>query len=109
MNCRVCNEDYKGAFVDDFQDGICFPCQVEASMKQWELDVDAELSTLNALLQTGYDFDGFCYDCWQCPEKIVQGLSQSKTPILFEVYESELSNKHKYYFGFYEPGQMKMF
>lgn len=109
MTCKVCNETYEGVFAEDFQDGICLPCQCEASMKQWDKDVEAELNIFNALLQTGYDLNSFCYDCWQCPEKIVIGLSQSKTPILFEVYKRELDNKREYYYNLTDHMQKNLF
>lgn len=95
--CRECKEVYDEKFVEDFAHGICLPCQVEASRVEWEKKTEAELVIINKALGEEYDFNSFCFDCWVCPEKLLPALSLSKTPILFDVYDSELSHKQEYY------------
>src|SRR5689334_21941166 len=95
--CKVCREVYEEKFVEDFEHGICLPCQVEASRVEWEKKADAELRLVNEALNEEYDFNSFCFDCWVCPEKLLPALSLSKTPILLDVYDSELSSKEEYY------------
>jgi len=95
--CKECKEIYEEKFVEDFEGGICLPCQVEVSMREWEKKAEAELELINKELNTRYDFNSFCYDCWLCPEKLLPALSLSKTPIMLDVYDSEVSNKQEYY------------
>lgn len=95
--CRECKEVYEAKFVEDFEKGVCLPCQVEASRQEWEKKTEAELAIINAVLNAEYDFNSFCFDCWVCPEKLLPALSLSKTPILIDVYDSELSSKQEYY------------
>lgn len=95
--CKSCKEVYEEKFVEDFEHGICLPCQVEASRLEWEKKTDAELNVINNTLNADYDFNSFCFDCWACPEKLLPALSLSKTPILLDVYDVELSSKQEYY------------
>jgi len=95
--CRKCKEIYDEKFVEDFENGICLPCQVEASRKAWEKKTERELSIINATLNAEYDFNSFCFDCWMCPEKLLPALSLSKTPIMMDIYDAELSMKEEYY------------
>jgi hypothetical protein len=95
--CTICKDEYAEPFIEDFENGICLPCQANIWNEQWNKDVEDELLKLNAKLGTSFDFDSFCYDCWVSPEKLVTGLSQSETPILYEVYLRELENKEEYY------------
>lgn len=95
--CTNCKEVFEEPFIADFQNGICLPCQVNESHEQWNNDVESELTRLNAKLSTTYDFDAFCYECWMTPVFLVGGLSESETPILYEVYLRELENYEEYY------------
>lgn len=95
--CGNCKEVFAEPFIEDFENGICLPCQAQIWHDEWEKDVESELLLFNAKLNTSYDFDSFCYDCWVSPEKLVRGLSESETPILYEVYLRELENKEEYY------------
>jgi hypothetical protein len=95
--CKVCKEVYEAKFVEDFENGICLPCQSQARHEEWEKKTDGELQVVNESLNAEYDFNSFCFDCWACPEKLLPALSLSKTPILLDVYDSELSNKQEYY------------
>jgi hypothetical protein len=107
--CKVCNEQYGPKFVADFVDGICLPCQVQASHEQWEKDIETELKEVNRLLSSNYDFNSFCHDCWVCPEKIVHVLTLSSTPNLLDVYEREICNKQEYYNTINEHAQRSLF
>lgn len=95
--CTNCNEVFDEPFIEDFQNGICLPCQVNQWNDEWNRDVEAELVRFNAKLGTTYNFDAFCYECWMTPGLLVPGLSQSETPILYEVYLRELENVEEYY------------
>lgn len=95
--CKVCKEVYEEKFVEDFENGICLPCQSQSCHEEWKKKTEAELMVISKTLNTEYDFNSFCFDCWACPEKLVPALSLSKTPILFDVYDSELSSKNEYY------------
>lgn len=94
--CRECKEVYEEKFVEDFENGICLPCQVEASRLEWEKKTEGELSIINEALNAEYDFNSFCFDCWVRPEKLLPALSLSKTPILLDVYDTEVSSKQEY-------------
>lgn len=94
--CTICKEAYSEPFIKDFQNDICLPCQSQIWHDEWERDVEKELLKLNAKLGTSYDFDSFCYDCWVTPGILVKGLSQSETPILYDVYLRELENQEEY-------------
>lgn len=95
--CKVCKEIYDEKFVEDFENGTCLPCQVEASRDEWERKTEAELEEVNKKLNEEYDFNSFCFDCWACPEKLLPALTLSKTPILIDVFDSEVSRKREYY------------
>lgn len=95
--CTNCRDVYNEPFVSDFENGICLPCQAQIWHCEWERDVEKELVRFNEKLGTEYDFDSFCFDCWKIPEKLVPGLSESETPILYDVYLRELENKEEYY------------
>jgi len=95
--CRKCKEVYESRFVEDFVEGVCLPCQVEASRREWEMAVDGELELINEALNADYDFNSFCFDCWASPGKLLPALSLSKTPIMLDVYDTELSMKQEYY------------
>lgn len=94
--CSNCKEVFKEPFIEDFQNGICLPCQAQQWSDEWDRDVESELATFNAKIGAAYDFDAFCYDCWKVPEKLVTGLSASETPILYHVYLRELENMEEY-------------
>lgn len=96
-HCTICHDTYTDPFIADFQNGICLPCQAQQWHDEWERDVEKELVKLNAKLGTSYDFDAFCYECWMTPGLLVAGLSESETPILYEVYLRELENVEEYY------------
>ena len=95
--CRECKEVYEAKFVEDFENGICLPCQVEASRQEWEKKTKGELALINQTLNAEYDFNSFCFDCWACPEILRPALSLSKTPILLDVYDTEIGSKQEYY------------
>lgn len=95
--CSHCHDEYTEPFIEDFQNGICLPCQVNIWHEQWEKDVESELKRFNEKMGTAYDFDSFCYECWMMPGLLVSGLSESQTPILYEVYLRELENVEEYY------------
>lgn len=97
IRCAICHEVYTEPFIADFQNEICLPCQVNQWNEQWERDVECELVRLNDKLGTAYTFDSFCYECWTLPGFLVTGLSQSDTPILYDVYLRELDNQEEYY------------
>lgn len=97
VTCNICKESYSEPFIEDFKNGICLPCQAQIWSDEWERDVENELLKLNEKLGTAYNFDGFCYECWVTPGALVVGLSQSETPILYDVYLRELENKEEYY------------
>lgn len=94
--CTICHESYTEPFISDFQNGICLPCHAQIWNEQWNRDVEEELLKFNAKLGTSYDFDSFCYECWMTPGFLVGGLSESETPILYEVYLRELENVEEY-------------
>lgn len=95
--CTICRESYSEPFIEDFENGICLPCQVNKWNEEWEKDVENELLILNAKLESDFDFNSFCYQCWMVPGFLVAGLSQSETPILYDVYLRELDNMEEYY------------
>lgn len=95
--CTICKEVYSEPFIEDFQNGICLPCQAQIWHDEWERDIEKELLKLNAKLGTHFNFDTFCNTCWVLPRVLVLGLSQSETPILYDVYLRELENKEEYY------------
>jgi hypothetical protein len=95
--CRECKEVYDKKFVEDFENGICLPCQSWARHEEWERKTGEELKVVSEILNDEYDFNSFCFDCWVCPEKLLPALSLSKTPILLDVYDSEVSSKQEYY------------
>ena len=97
VQCNHCKELYTEPFIEDFQNGICLPCQAQIWADEWEVDVEKELVIVNAKLGTTYDFNSFCFDCWEAPGKLVTALSESETPILYDVYLRELDNKDEYY------------
>lgn len=95
--CTICRESYSEPFIEDFQNGICLPCQSNIWNEQWNKDMESELVKFNEKLGTSYTFDAFCYECWMTPGLLVTGLSQSETPILYDVYLRELENVEEYY------------
>lgn len=97
IRCIQCHDEYAEPFIEDFQNGICLPCQAQQWHDEWERDVEKELAKLNAKLGAAYDFDAFCYECWIAPGLLVGALSESETPILYEVYLRELDNMEEYY------------
>jgi hypothetical protein len=95
--CTNCKEVFAEPFIEDFENGICLPCQVNTWNDQWNRHVEAELVKFSEKIGAVYDFDSLCFDCWKTPEKLVTGLSESETPILYDVYLRELENKEEYY------------
>ena len=95
--CTICKQVYSEPFIEDFKNGTCLPCQVNEWHDQWDKDVAKELLKFNAKLGANYDFNSFCYDCWVTPGKLIPALSQSETPILYDVYLRELEDKEEYY------------
>lgn len=107
--CKACKEVYEEKFVEDFENGICLPCQSQARHDEWEKKTEGELTLINKALNAEYDFNSFCFACWACPDKLLPALSLSKTPVLFDVYDSEVGSKQEYYNTINEHRQTNLF
>lgn len=86
--CVCCKEAYTNpSLIEDFENGVCLPCQVNLSEEKKDAETQRQLDIYNSLAKTAYnitDVNAFYIDCG---EGFIKRSDLLTLPNLLEIYD----------------------